>query len=242
MTPRLLLEATPSPGSEARLSAEQSHYLVRVLRLSQGAPVQVFDGQGRRFRAHLLDASPRSALLGIDEELPATPESPLRITLAQCVSAAEKMDWTIEKAVELGVWAIQPLLSKRSVVRLDAQRSRKRAEHWQRLIVAACMQCGRDRVPALAAPIALEDWLDCRDRSIPGLVMDPGASASLSAIGTRFDAIDLLVGPESGLDGSEIAAAREAGFDTMRLGPRVLRTETAGLAAITVLQSRFGDL
>jgi len=165
--------------------------------------------------------------------------------LAQCLSAGEKMDWTIEKAVELGVSAIVPLQSRRSVVRLDEDRARRRAEHWQRLIVAACMQCGRDRLPALAPVRTLEDWLAEPAAGAPRLVLAPGAAVSIGELaapaGSGGPAV-VLVGPESGLTDEEMEQARSAGFVAVSMGPRILRTETAGLAALAVLQARFGDL
>ncbi len=201
----------------------------------------MFDGQGLRFEATLSVADARQARVVVGPERAPLPESPLRITLAQCVSGAQKMDWTIEKAVELGVAAIQPLLSARSIVRLDAARARRRDEHWQRLIVAACMQCGRDRLPTLEPAIGLNDWLARRDPRHSAITLSPDARTTLSRLEPPGDSVDLLVGPESGLDADELRAAAGAGFTAVSMGPRVLRTETAGLAAIAVLQARFGD-
>ena len=242
MTPRIHLTPPLRSGEERELAAEQSHYVARVLRLRAGDPIQVFDGEGRRHDAVIVDANGKRARLRVGEARQAGSESPLGITLGQCISSAEKMDWTIEKAVELGVAAIQPLVSRRSVVRLDAQRARRRTEHWQRLVVAACMQCGRDRLPAIAPPMALRDWLSTRDRRAVAAVLVPGAAQRLSRIDARDARIDLLVGPESGLADEEIEAARAAGFVPVSLGPRIMRTETAGLAALAVLQASAGDL
>jgi len=242
MIPRVLFAARLSEGEEAVLDPEPSHYLARVLRLRPGDPVQLFDGAGGRCNAVVEDASPKRARLRVVAIEPPGPESPLRITLAQCVSGPEKMDWTVEKAVELGAAAIQPLVSRRSVVRWDDERARRRLEHWRRLVVAACMQCGRDRLPALGAPMSLADWLEGRPRTATAVVLAPGAPQALSDLAVDGSDLDLLVGPEAGLSDEEIAAAQAHGFVTVALGPRVLRTETAGLAAIAVLQARFGDL
>lgn len=245
MTPRLHLAGPLATGARRTLDRETSHYLCRVLRMAAGDPVEVFDGEGSRHAAGIVDADTRACVLRIGGALPSTAESPLAITLAQCVSAGEKMDWTIEKAVELGVAAIAPLLSQRSVVRLDAERGRKRAEHWQRIVVAACMQCGRDTLPALLPSRALADWIDAPSTATLRLALVPGASIRLGELampGGAPGSIDLLVGPESGLSGEEVAHAVRAGFTLVSMGPRVLRTETAGLAAIAVLQGRFGDL
>ena len=244
MTPRLHLPGPLAAGARRVLEREASHYLCRVLRMGAGAAVEVFDGRGARHAATIADPDARACTLLVGAPLPAGAESPLRITLAQCVSASEKMDWTIEKAVELGVAAIAPLLSQRSVVRLDAERSRKRAEHWQRVVVAACMQCGRDRFPELSAAGALSDWVAASSGALR-LVLVPGAATRLRELTLpegHDGALDLLVGPESGLSDEEVALATRAGFVPVSLGPRVLRTETAGLAAVAALQARFGDL
>ncbi|MGD9942217.1 MAG: 16S rRNA (uracil(1498)-N(3))-methyltransferase [Burkholderiaceae bacterium] len=288
MRPRVLIAAAgqaaagPAPGNAPlRLDARQSHHLVRVLRLGPGATVECFDGRGARFSARIETADAKACMLRLEERLASVTESPLRITLAQCISSAERMDWTIEKAVELGVHAIQPLSSLRSQVRLDAARAAKRAEHWSRIIEAACMQCGRDRLPLLRPVMTLPSWLDrdaaagidaneerandgnandekandgdVSDEAAPptsplppapplGLVLHPAAAVPLSAVAVdRQRPLRLLVGPESGLADDELAAARAAGFMPVKLGPRVLRTETAGLAALAALQIRAGD-
>jgi len=242
MIPRVLIDSPIAPGAHLSPSKEQRHYLARVLRLRNGDQVQVFDGRGGRFEALLVEDSAQAASLQIGARIDSCPESPLSITLAQCLSSADKMDWTIEKAVELGVSAIQPLLSRRSVVRLDEHRVRSRLEHWQRIVVAACMQCGRDLLPAITAPIPLERWLEQREREHDAILLSPEASIALSDLPLDAAAIDLLVGPESGLAPQEVSSCLAAGFQAARLGPRVLRTETAGLTAIAVLQARAGDL
>ncbi|MEN9315975.1 MAG: hypothetical protein RIS35_2368 [Pseudomonadota bacterium] len=244
MTPRLHLPGPLAPGEHRTLERETSHYLCRVLRLAGGDPVEVFDGGGVRHAASIARPDARACALLIGERLPSGAESPLRITLAQCVSAGEKMDWTIEKAVELGVAAIAPLTSQRSVVRLDGERTRKRAEHWQRIVVAACMQCGRDLLPELHPAQPLAAWIG-RPSDALRLALVPGARTRLAELpppAGDAPAIELLVGPESGLSDEEVRLAVQCGFVPVSLGPRVLRTETAGLAAIAALQSRFGDL
>lgn len=240
MIPRVLVPGLLLPGTRVDLEREPSHHLCRVLRLTRGDALQVFDGAGARHAASIDEADARRCRIVIGEAQPAPAPGALRLTLAQCVSAGEKMDWTVEKAVELGVTAIVPLLSQRSMVRLDEQRAQRRVDHWRRLVVAACMQCGQDLLPRVADPIPLSQWLQSRQGA--GLVLDPGAPLRLGAAGIVTGSLDLLVGPESGLSPEELAAAEAAGLTRVSLGPRVLRTETAGLAAIAVLQSRFGDL
>lgn len=242
MIPRVHLQHTPEVGEQALLAPEQSHHLCRVLRARAGDSVQLFDGNGGRFAAILEQPSASAARVRVVRIETPGAESPLRVTLAQCVSGAEKMDWTIEKAVELGVASIQPLFSQRSIVRLDEARALRRAEHWRRLTVAACAQCGRDRLPVLAAPLPLDAWLAHRPAGDPGLVLAPAAALPLSRLEGPLHAVDVLVGPEAGLTTEELAAAQAAGLVAVSLGPRVLRTETAGLTAIAVLQARFGDL
>lgn len=243
MTPRLYLQGARTPGEILALPPEQSHYVTRVLRLRAGDEVVLFDGRGSRALARVRDADPKRCLLESGEPSPGLPESPLRICLAQCLSTGDKMDWTIEKAVELGVHTIVAVFGERSVVRLDAERAARRVEHWQRLIQAACAQCGRDVVPALREPLALNAWLDeTRPAGSTALVLAPGAATRLGALAHPGPDVTLLVGPESGLSQAEVARAVAAGFTAVSLGPRVLRTETAGLAAIAALQARFGDL
>lgn len=248
MRPRVLVARTSSDATGDPtirvLDGGQSHHLVRVLRLGTGAAVECFDGAGKRFDARLERPDPKACVVRLLAPIPADTESPLAIRLVQCISAAERMDWTVEKAVELGVHSIQPVVSARTPARLDAQRLQRRHEHWARIVEAACMQCGRDRLPALGEPIGLHHWLATVDRG-PGrlrIVLDPCGPARLAAL--RHEPpqpVDLLAGPEGGLDAAELGAARAAGFEAVRLGPRVLRTETAGLAAIAALQAIAGD-
>ncbi|MCL4747015.1 MAG: 16S rRNA (uracil(1498)-N(3))-methyltransferase [Burkholderiaceae bacterium] len=242
MPTRLHLPGPLRTGLERDLGADQRHYLLRVMRLREGDALEVFDGAGRRFEAKLARLAQRDARVLLGAELAAAPESALRVTLAQCISGAEKMDWTIEKAVELGAHGIVPISSARSIVRLDPQRAARRVEHWQRLVAAACAQCGRDTLADVAPPQSLESWLESRDRGRGAIVLAPGAQSRLASLAFGSLELDLLVGPEGGLSDSELAAAERAGFVRASLGPRVLRTETAGLAALAVLQSRYGDL
>jgi 16S rRNA (uracil1498-N3)-methyltransferase len=160
------------------------------------------------------------------------------------------MDWVVEKAIELGVHAIQPLLSTRSILRLDASRGEKRLAHWRRIAIAACMQCGRDRVPEITAPLDINRWLLARrdharqtgDTAPVGFVLSPRGSSTLATLGPPATAAWILVGPEAGLSEPEESLAIECGWQPLRLGPRILRTETAGLAMLAALQARFGDL
>jgi 16S rRNA (uracil1498-N3)-methyltransferase len=220
---------------------------MKVLRLGTGDELTLFDGQGGEYACRIhscrYDAAVAEVLSWRDVER----ESPLDLTLAQGLQSGEKMDLTIQKAVELGVGRIAPVLTRRSVVRLEGERAKKRAAHWRAVAVSACEQCGRNRVPEVAEPENLRDWLG-RPPVPPGakplrLMLDPGASVSLDAFPRpeAATAVELLVGAEGGLTPEEADLALLAGFSAVRLGPRVLRTETAGLAALAAIQCLWGD-
>jgi 16S rRNA (uracil1498-N3)-methyltransferase len=240
-------------GAPLRLDAQASHHLLRVLRLAAGDPVELFDGSGPRWPGRLLEADPRGATVLLEAPVHADTESPLAIGLAQALPAGDRMDWVVEKAVELGVTAIQPLFSRASLLKLDGDRAERRLAHWRRIAVAACMQCGRDRVPSIEPPRPIAQWLaepppePAVGPSPPGatpalrLVLSPGAPGALDGLAPVPRAAWLLVGPEGGLADDELGRALAAGWVPLRLGPRVLRAETAGLAAIAALQARFGD-
>ena len=255
MTPRLHVPEAGDAWDADRqgLSLEQAeaHYLGQVLRLREGDPLEVFDGRGRRFAARLSRIGRRDAGLELLEEQPGNRLGALRLTLVQALSAAEKMDWTLEKATELGVARIIPVLSRRSKVRLEGERADRRQAHWQRLVVAASMQSQRDELPEVEPIQSLAAVLAREDLGQGITLVPPGPEAALPRLAqwapdNSPDAaqrhISLLVGPESGLDAEEIDEARAAGWSGFTLGPRILRTETAGLAALAILQARFGDL
>lgn len=246
MVPRLLIPAArPDALGTLQPDHRQRHYLRRVLRLGAGDAVQVFDGSGRRWQARIAPGQDDLAILRVEAELPPCPESRLQITLAQGLSTAERMDWTVEKAVELGAADIVPLACARSQVRLDAERAARKHDHWRAVVEAACMQSGRDRLPALHAVQPLPRWVAAPGRAGLRLVLDPNAATALSerfALDSQHAlGITVLVGPESGLSSDELRLAYDHGFEGVRLGPRVLRTETAGLAALAALQALAGD-
>jgi len=256
MLPRLLipreagLRAGVETGEPLQVGREQSRYLSRVLRLSAGDPVQVFDGQGGRYQARIAQTDAGTCLLRIEQVLPRAETGRLSLTLAQCLSSADKMDWTIEKAVELGVSSIVPLFSERSLIRLDADRGQRKLQHWQAIVEAACMQSGQDRLPSLFAPVTITKWLATESAGGLRLALSPFAETTLvqAVEGFRLDstratesAITLLVGPESGLAPAELEQLIHAGFVAVKLGPRVLRTETAGLAGLAAIAAIAGD-
>ena len=246
-TPRFHHGAELSVGTEITLGREASRHLGGVLRARPGDAVCLFDGDGHDYRAELIEAG-RTARLRVLSRTPNPSESPLAITLVQGVSRGDRMDATVRQAVELGVARIVPVLTRRAQVSLDAARAAKRHAHWSGIVVSACEQCGRSRVPALEPLRDLGEWLadDApagvdRERT-DGFVLSPDASGGLGEGSLAGTAVTLIVGPEGGLDESETAYAVEAGYRAVRFGPRTLRTETAGPAAIAVLQSRYGDL
>jgi 16S rRNA (uracil1498-N3)-methyltransferase len=241
MTPRLYLDVELTVGAKLVLPEAAAHHIAKVLRLLVGSGLVLFNGQGGEYSARILRCAKTAVEVEVLEFLPVDRESSLSIVLAQGISKGERMDYTIQKAVELGVQRIVPLLTARTVVNLDEERAAKRLQHWQRIAISACEQCGRTRLPEFDRIYRLDRWLGS-DLASLRLVCAPATGRRLSEITTPTDSICLLIGPEGGLDESEIAAAERAGYLAIRLGPRILRTETAPLAAIAALQTLWGDL
>jgi 16S rRNA (uracil1498-N3)-methyltransferase len=239
---RIHCEGPLASGAEIDLPPVGAYHVARVLRLREGAPLSVFDGGGSEFHAEITRVAGDVVSVRLGAHAAGTPESPLRITLVQGVSRSDRMDWTLQKATELGVAAIAPVLTARSVVRLDERQGVKKQSHWHGIVVSACEQCGRAKVPAVAAPTTLRDYLANVRKEGLRLVLSPSAPGSLAGLSSLANKVELLIGPEGGLDDDELAAARKAGFMPVRLGPRVLRTETAAVVALTVLQALWGDL
>jgi 16S rRNA (uracil1498-N3)-methyltransferase len=216
-------------------------HLVRVLRLGPGDRMHLFNGDGHDYEAELESAGKREARARVLARSAVGSESPLAITLAQGIARGEKMDLILQKATELGVARIAPVVTERTEVRLDAERADKRGAHWRGVLASACEQSGRARLPQLLPPRALADFLAAETSTLK-LVLDPSASMTLAQIELAPQAsICLLVGPEGGLSDRDLAAARAVGFAGLRLGPRILRTETAALAAISGLNALYGD-
>ena len=229
-------------GSEIALSETAAAHVARVLRLRAGDPLVVFDGHGNDFRAEITAIAGGAVRARLIERRPPHPESPLSVTLVQAVSRGDRMDWTLQKATELGVRTIVPVFAGRSVVRLDTARAQARLRHWQAIVVSACEQSGRSFVPDVRRPEPLRAYLAGPPDTALRVLLDPEAGTELAGLARPGDGVHLLIGPEGGLDEAERVAARAAGFRAVRLGPRVLRTETAGVVALSVLQSRWGDL
>jgi len=239
--PRFYVEEPLRAGSVVRLSEEAGHHAVRVLRLRGGDEIVLFDGSGGEFDAAIDSVQKATVQAQVLRHVAVERESPLRVTLVQGVSSGERMEFTIRKAVELGVNEIVPLLSASSVARPKGERAAARQAHWQKIAVSACEQCGRNRVPIVQALSDSISSLPCKDDAVK-ILLGPGASQRFSEIaragGHRFV---LAAGPEAGFDGSEEAQFMKAGFVAASLGPRVLRTETAALAALAALSALRGD-
>lgn len=227
-------------ADSVELQGAASHYLTRVLRLSKGDPLILFNGDGRDYSAEISEVQAKRVLTRLlDSTIPGN-ESPMKITLVQAICRGERMDYALQKATELGVFGIQPLISHRVEVRLDKARQAKRVKHWQRVVISACEQSGRAVVPEVKSPLSMFEWLAEADDS-PRVVLDPFAENRLSGLSVEGDAISILVGPEGGFTQEEADAVRLSGLTAFSLGPRVLRTETAGPAAIAVLQAKTGE-
>ncbi|WP_116136730.1 16S rRNA (uracil(1498)-N(3))-methyltransferase [Trinickia diaoshuihuensis] len=243
--PRFFVDSSLEPGDVVALPDEVARH-VQVLRLAAGDSLTLFNGRGGQYEADLVEIGRRSAVARIGAFEPLDAEPPYRITLAQGIAGGDKMDWLIEKAVELGVARIAPLTTARAVVRLSAERASRRHAHWEGVVRAACEQCGRNRLPEVDPAQDFSKWLEAlpapADDTALRLMLSPRAAtafASLPAAAPNVEVV-LLIGPEGGLSPEEEDAAREHGFAPLSLGPRVLRTETAGMAVLAALAARWG--
>lgn len=236
--PRIYLP-TAAAGTRQPLPQAAAHHLLRVLRRRSGAEVLVFDGAGHEFQGRL-SGDHREAHVDIGPLRRTEPAPVLAITLLAAVSRETRMEWMLEKAVELGVAEIHPVLSERARVRVAGERAQRKRSHWHSVIVAAASQCGRARVPALTEPVALAEGLRTI-RAATRLLLDPGAGRQLAAMPAPEGTLALLAGPESGLSTAEREAALAAGWTPVALGPRILRAETAGPAALAAAQALWGD-
>ena len=248
MKPRLYCPMPLHSGDVIELPAAVAHHAARVLRLREGDAVTLFNGEGGEFDAKLVRIETRLTLSAVGTHQAIERESPLSVTLMQGLAGADRMDYAIQKAVEMGVAAIAPLTMARSVTRLDPVRAAKRAEHWRSVIVASCEQCGRNRLPLLHPLSGLADALEPLHgvmgdgtSAALSLVLAPGDGIPLASFERPLSAIRLLIGPEGGLTADELAAATRAGFRVASLGPRVLRTETSGTAALAAMNALWGD-
>ena len=238
--PRFYCREALSPGAHVELPEPVARHAVRVLRLPPGAPMILFDGRGGEYLANIERIERERVFAELAAWNDVERESPLAVTLVQALQAGDKMDFTIQKAVELGVRDIVPVESRRSVLKLAGERAVRRVAHWQGVAASACEQCGRNQVPIVAPLERLGHWLSKPAKGALRLMLSPDAEQTLADIAPAQE-VQLLIGAEGGLDPQEVIAAQQAGFRPVRLGPRVLRTETAGLAALSALQVLWGD-
>jgi 16S rRNA (uracil1498-N3)-methyltransferase len=244
---RVYVEAPVATGKRLVVEGSAANHITRVLRLRSGDLLTVFDGSGGEFGARIEEFRKDSVVVTVEEHRLLDRESPLPLTLAQGISRGERMDWIIQKATELGTSRIVPLFTKRSMVRLDERQSERKLQHWRAIAIAACEQCGRNRIPELAAPVDFFDVLPAEASGATRLLLSPTGDLRIEDLGQDVrqgagKGITVLIGPEGGLEDVEQEAALAAGFKAVRLGPRVLRTETAAIAALTIIQRYFGDL
>lgn len=239
--PRIFQAQPLSANSVITLNPETSHYLINVLRLRDDSPLIIFNGEGDEYSAKLINANKKHAVVELDQAIIRDTESPLKIHLGQGIARGERMDFLIQKSIELGVTEITPLFTERSEVKLSADRAEKRLEHWRGIVIAASEQCGRTKLATINPPLSLTAWRDNVVAELK-LVLDPDADNSLQQLQLSPQSIAFMIGPEGGLTEHEILSATQHSFTSVRLGPRILRTETAAIATICALQYQWGDL
>ncbi|HVW68271.1 MAG TPA: 16S rRNA (uracil(1498)-N(3))-methyltransferase [Steroidobacteraceae bacterium] len=239
---RVYVDGPVTLGEPLTVEGSAANHITRVLRLRVGDPLTVFDGSGGEFGARIEEFRKDTVRVCVDEHRELDRESPLSLTLMQGISRGERMDWVIQKATELGTSRIVPVFTKRSVVRLDDRQVDKKLQHWRGVAVAACEQCGRNRVPEVTAPKDFFDALPPEHLGTARILLSPAGSLRIDDLQGHGAGISVLIGPEGGLEDTEQEAALAAGFKAVRLGPRILRTETAAIAALTIIQRYFGDL
>jgi 16S rRNA (uracil1498-N3)-methyltransferase len=238
---RLHVAETLAEGARIVLAGSAAAHAKRVLRLGAGDPITLFSGDGHDYPSRITGFGRGTVEVTVEGRAAARPESPLAVTLVQGIARGERMDLMVQKATELGVAAIQPVSTARSVVRLDDDTRERKLAHWRGVAIAACEQCGRARVPPIAAPVPLAESL-AAPAAGARLLLAPDAPLSLADAARGQRSAEVLVGPEGGLEDGEREAALAAGYRACRLGPRVLRSETAAIAALAVLQAVAGDL
>lgn len=237
---RVYLGATLTPGSVVELPPETASHVAKVLRARAGDELILFSGDGREFLGSIESIRGARVTASVGGAAMVDRESALSITLVQCIPRGDRMDFIIQKATELGVTRIVPVLSQRSVVRLDSDQAASKAVHWRAVAINACEQCGRNRLPLVDVPMPLINYLGDSTSDCPRLVLEPDSQAA--DVPRLTTAVEIAIGPEGGFTPEELDALRIAAFVKIRLGPRILRTETAAIAAMTWLQTQYGDM
>lgn len=240
--PRFYCPPPLPPSGSFDLPPDAAHHASRALRLREGDAVQIFDGNGNERHGVIAELNGKRVVVGNITATSTNRESPLQVMLAQALSSSEKMDWVIQKATELGVAEIQPLNTERSVAKLSAERAAKRLEHWQQVAISACEQCGRNVLPDIHAPMDIMVWLQqTRESPITKFILLPEGAAPLHIQSKPHGKVVLLIGAEGGFTTAESDSALRCGFNSIRMGARVLRTETAAIAGLAALQTLWGD-
>ncbi|MET0203071.1 MAG: 16S rRNA (uracil(1498)-N(3))-methyltransferase [Casimicrobiaceae bacterium] len=227
-------------GRELALPAAAAHHAANALRLRTGDRVTLFTGAGGEFAATIARIDRRGVTVRVDAFVDVEREATLRTTLVQAVAASDAMEYAIRKAVELGVSVVQPVTTARSAPLPAGPRAAQRHQRWRHIAIAACEQCGRNRLPDLCVALPLDEWLRARDAAATGIVLTPDGGRSLAQLSPQ-SSLDILTGPEGGFTADEVAGAARSGLTPVRLGPRVLRTETAGPAALAAAHALWGD-
>jgi 16S rRNA (uracil1498-N3)-methyltransferase len=240
-SPRFFCNSKLGPGAQLQLPENAAQHACKALRMKVGDAITLFNGDGHDYSADILRIHKNEVVVKITSVKEVERESPLKVTLAQAISSGERMEFTLQKSVELGIAAIQPIAAERSVVKLSGDRAEKRREHWQNVVNSACEQCGRATVPQVAPIMSLTDWLGLRQEFALKLLLSPTAEHTLHTLPKPSGDICLLIGCEGGLSAAEQVAAESCGFTFVKLGARVLRTETASLAALSAMQTLWGD-
>jgi len=241
--PRIYTDQPLYPNREVLLPEQAGEHVARVLRLERGHPLILFNGDGREYDASLATLAKRAVTATVTCVRDADRETPLQLTLAQGIARGEKMDWILQKTTELGVTRIVPIVTERTEIKLDEERAERRLAHWSSVIAAACEQSGRNRMPEIELPQRLDRWLGALgDTPALRLALLPNGGSTLQQLPQMDNGAILVVGPEGGLSDTDTSMLTQSGFVGLRLGPRILRTETAGLAALAALQALFGDL
>ena len=243
MSTRLFVSGALINGAELELDGDHARYLTKVLRVRVGDQITVFNGEGPEWPASISRVSKNAVGLELGESFDACSESPLKIHLVQGISRGERMDFVVQKATELGVKRISPVLTEYGVVKLNPDRAEKRRQHWQKIAISACEQSGRTRLPLIDTPMPLKNWLGAKPRAVDAeLILAPHASVPLASVSRPQTKVCVMVGPEGGFSDNEYGDAEGSGFNAVSLGPRILRTESAAIATLAVMQALWGDL
>lgn len=239
MQPRIYHPSPLNAQLEVTLTAQASNHCAKVLRLKPGQSIELFCGDGFVYPAKLISIG-KSVLAKTDQAIPLSSESPVEIHLGQGLARHDRMDWIIQKAVECGVTSITPLITEKSIVKIKTDRLQHKLTHWQHIMIAACEQSGRTQIPSLHSPMPIQSWIEQPFKG-QSVVFHPNADHSIKSINSRPSSLRVLLGPESGLSLFEVQQAQKTDFIMCHLGPRILRTETATIAALATLQAQFGD-